>query len=110
MSDMMTAYRIPFAANLPWFTQPVTLQGVTYTLEFQFNAREQRWSMDILDVSEQPIIRGIMLNIKRDLNGQYGAYVLPKGMFFARDDSGANTPPTFNSFSVDHTLLFVDMS
>lgn len=103
-------YRIPFAANLPWFTQPVTFSGVTYTLEFQYNARESRWFMDVLDVSEAPILLGIPLNIKRDLTGQYGSYALPKGMFFCRDDSGANQPPTFTSFSVDHVLLFLDLS
>lgn len=107
---MMNAYPVPFAANKPWFSQPITLQGVTYTLEFQYNARAQRWFMDILDVSEQPLLLGIPLEIDRDLNGQYGAYVFPQGLFFCRDNSGQGQAPTLNSFSVDHVLLFVDLA
>lgn len=106
----LLAYKIPFAADRAWFSQPITLQGVAYTLEFQYNARAQRWFMDILDASEQPILLGIPLEIRRDLNGQYGAYVFPKGLFFCRDNSGSDNPPTLNSFNVDHQLLFVDLT
>ena len=110
MSTNTYTYAIPFVANKAWFTQPITLQNVAYTLEFQYNARAQRWFMDILDISEQPILVGIPLEIQRDLNGQYGAYVFPQGLFFCRDNSGAQAAPTFSSFSIDHQLLFVDLS
>ena len=103
-------YRIPFAINRIWFTQPITLQGISYVLEFQYNAREQRWFMDVLDVSEQPIVRGIMLCINRNLNGQYGSYVFPAGMFFCRDSTGENKEPTLGSFSLNHKLLFCDIA
>lgn len=108
--QVQNVYRIPFDVNARWFAQTVELQGVTYVLEFQYNAREQRWFMDILDVGETPLVRGICLTINRDLNGQYGSYVLPKGTFFCRDSSGAGREPTFTSFALDHVLLFLDQT
>lgn len=110
MSVEIVSYQIPFAAGSAWFQRPVTLQGVTYTLEFQYNARVQRWYMDILDIAEQPLLRGIRLEIDTNLNGQYGSYALPKGFFAVKDTTGQQQPATLNSFSVDHVLLFLDVT
>lgn len=102
-------YKITFPANLAWFTKTITLQGVTYTLEMQYNVREQLWYMSVLDAAENPIILGIPITIDRYLNQQYSSYLLPNGAFVAQDTSGAGEEPTFFSFSLNHQLLFLDI-
>lgn len=104
----MTIYLTPIQANLPWYFFSTTLSGNTYILRLRYNSRMQRWVMDIADAANNTIIAGMVLLINRNANGQYVAAGVPPGVFFAYDDSSQGTEATEFSFSIDHSLNYID--
>ena len=105
---MATLFTVPISNQLPWQTFKITLSGVIYSLNFKYNTRMARWTMDISDPSQNPILTGIPLLIQRNLTFQYYYLAIPPGVFFCTDDTGQETQPTQFSFGVDHTLYYVD--
>lgn len=104
----MAFLTIPISNQLPWQKFKTTLSGTIFTLEFRYNTRDNRWIMDILDPSENPILVGIPCLINRNLTGQYSYLSVPIGTIFATDDTGQQTQPTEFSFGIDHTLWYFD--
>lgn len=105
---MATLFTIPVGNVLPWMTFKITLSNVIYSLDFKYNTRMQRWTMDINDPSQNPLLTGIPLLIERNLTFQYFYLAIPPGVFFCTDDTGQETQPTLFSFGLDHTLFYVD--
>jgi hypothetical protein len=49
--------------DYPNSTQVVRLDGRDYTLRLVWNQRAERWSLDLLDDDEEPIIQGVALMV-----------------------------------------------
>jgi hypothetical protein len=45
----MAILEIPLRNDVPAYTFQIELEGVTYTLTVSFNARMNRWTMDVAD-------------------------------------------------------------
>jgi hypothetical protein len=103
-------YTIPARKDVPYYKFKITLAKTSYTLNFRFNGRMNRWILDINDVANNQIMSGIPILILRNLFNQYPELNLPNGIIFATDDTGKDTQPTMYSFGLDHTLWFVDES
>lgn len=104
----MTFFVVPLVNSLPFYKFRATFSGTLFTLYIRYNGRMQRYIMDVLDPSENPIVNGLPLLINRNIAGQYVSLALPEGIFFASDDTGQSNQPTQYSFGTDHTLWYED--
>lgn len=79
----------------PFFDLQVTLEDVTYTLEFKWNVRLSAWFMSIYDEQgTTPILVGLRL-VANWLLGSYNTGAQPPGAFMAFDTSGQGLDPDF---------------
>lgn len=70
---MVTFYAIPTQQGVPYYSQRTALDGRDYTLRFAWNERDGRWSLDLLESDETPIIQGMKLVTKAPLLRAYHA-------------------------------------
>lgn len=100
---------LPLGTASAWYTFRVGLSGVQYTFTIRYNSRMARWILDLADAQETPIITGVPLLIGLNLLGRFaGQTGVPIGKFYITDDTFGSTQPTRNSFSVTHTLWYLD--
>ena len=60
----MTVQQIPTdPLGLSSYSQLTTLEGTTYTLQFDYNQRCASWSLSIADASNVDIVNGIKLSV-----------------------------------------------
>jgi hypothetical protein len=77
---------LPFA-EFPFFTEEVTLDGVTYRLAFLWNTRASLWTVSFYDTTEAPIAEGLPITLDQEILGQYPTLGLPPGRLWAVDPS-----------------------
>jgi len=79
----------------PYSSQRTRLDGRDYVLRFAYNEREARWSLDVLDDEESPIIIGLKLVANWSLlhPHRYDPRC-PLGELVVADITGDGTPPT----------------
>jgi len=77
---------IPFQDS-PSFTEEVTIDGVVYLFEFNWNSRGEFWSMSIYDRDQNPLVLGIRMVIFHELIGQFVDRGLPPGELYVIDPS-----------------------
>jgi len=87
----MAVYRIPVrpSARSPFFEQRTSLDGAEYVLKFKWNERRSRWTFDLADQSEDPIISGVTVNTGFDFLARVTDSRKPAGILTALDSSGA---------------------
>lgn len=73
--------------------QPATLDGVTYTLRWQWSTREACWYVSLATEDGDPIWTGVKLVIGWPLGWRYKDPRAPKGLLIAIDTSGKDDPP-----------------
>lgn len=95
-------------SEVPWRSFRMTLSGVRYNLELQYNVRVDRWFLSIYDAAQNPILMSIPLLIGRALTVQYPTLPLPVGVLFVVDNSNKGTQPGLASFHLDHELIYGD--
>lgn len=87
---------IPVSVDTPLYTQRTTLDGREYILAFDWNGRENRWYLSILDVSGEPLANGIKLVANWPLLRRFTDPRLPTGVLMAIDYSpSSGEPPAF---------------
>lgn len=104
----MSILVVPLTQDLPWYTFTTSLDGISYTLEVQYNVRSERWYMSIADAIGTPVVSGIPLLINRDLLAPYRTYDVPAGGMVVIDNTGADAEPTLDSFLTTHALYYVE--
>ena len=57
----MRTLAIPTTPGLAYYTQRTRLDGREYNLRFAWNQGAERWTLDILDSEDTPIVVGIKL-------------------------------------------------
>jgi len=67
------------------FSQEIILDGSPYIFRFDWNIREEFWSMSVSKIDGTSIINGIKLVLGYDLFDQYRALDLPPGVMIAID-------------------------
>lgn len=78
----MASFIIPTRGDLLNYDQSVTLDGVVFNLQFRFNQRDDAWTLNVLDESQNRIKSGIklvanfpLLRLVRDLRRPAGELV-----------------------------------
>lgn len=104
----MATLRLPtFRANLD-HQYNITLDGETFTLEFHFNARANRWNMSIFDAENNAVRHGIRLVIGFDLLRLVALATKPQGTLTMVDTTGADIEPDSATFGVETQLRYTE--
>lgn len=97
-------FEIPLRSTPTQFS--VKLSGVLYVLVMTWKAAVNGgWFMDILDVNDNPIVRGIPLVTGADLLAQYG-YLKFGGQLFIQSDSDPDAVPSFTNLGITSHLYW----
>lgn len=59
------ALKLPVPSSA-WSSQDITLGGLTYTFEYAYNSRDERWRLSIY-YNEEPVILGVKIMGKSTL-------------------------------------------
>lgn len=100
----MTAYEIPLTPTPQRFS--ISLGGVRYQINLQWNRFSQAWAIDIYDSNKILLIGGVPLVTGTDLLEQFG-YVEIGGSLFAQTDNDTLAVPTFDNLGVNSHIYFV---
>lgn len=93
----MIEIRVPDAAHS---SQTVSLQGVDYILEFDYNKREEAWRITIKDVFGEPILYGLKVLPDTAVNGSYQVENF-SGYLFCSRNSGDAQRVVRDNFGID---------
>jgi hypothetical protein len=97
---------IPIKSDAAYYDLQVTLEDVTYTLEFRWNVRLEAWFMHILDAEGVNLIRaGLRLVVGWPLNA-YAAARTPPGAFLLVDTTGADEEAGLEDLGERHQLVY----
>lgn len=102
----MALLEIPLETDVSFYRYKIDLDDVTYTLEFRYNTRMKRWTMNILDEDETMVLSGIACNVGSLLNYKYADDNLPEGFMFFVDFTNGTLDPSRTSFGVDVQLFY----
>jgi hypothetical protein len=106
----MAFLEIPVRSDLPAYDFLIDLEGVTYQLAFQYNARRAGWTFSIRDAAGNDILIGIPVIVSTDLISRFKAEGAPPGTFVAWDTSGQNLNPTDSDFGSRVLFLYEEAS
>ena len=102
----MATLRLPlFPANFD-HQYNIVLDGVTLTIEFHYNARADRWNINMFDVEGVPIRHGIRLVIGFDLLRRIALATKPLGELSMVDTTGQDIEPTAATLDVETQLRY----
>lgn len=100
----LKAFEIPLSAQAQRFT--VDLLDVTYNMALSWNSNSASWTLDILDVGNNPLVLGCPLVTGMDLLAQY-EYLGIGGPLIVMSDSNSDNVPTFDNLGDASHLYFV---
>jgi hypothetical protein len=102
----MAILEIPIDATLNKFTQSMTLDGVTYGMDFFYNSRMELWTMTLKDVDDTILLAGIPLQTELHLTKDYAHLSIPKGEVFLVDTEGNQKDAGTDDFGDTIKLLY----
>lgn len=99
----------PQIFTIPLVTGPqtlsVSLAGITYNMTVYWNYVMQSWILDIADVNDAPLVRGIPLVTGLDLLEQF-SYIGIDGQLFVQTTNDPSAIPTFDNLGQESNLYF----
>lgn len=94
--------------NLPVYREEVTLDNVSYILDFIWNERTEQWALNLLQSDETPIAEGIKLVLEYELFDVFKTLPnMPPGELFCVDNTGEETKITRNNLGDTVELVYV---
>lgn len=100
----MTIYEIPTSSDNQTFT--ISLVGVTYQINLYWSDINNSWTIDILDISNNPILTGIPVVANVDLLAPFG-YLNFGGRLIAQTDHNVDAPPSQSNLGTAGHIYFV---
>lgn len=98
---------IPFSNQFANFSEEVTLDGVSYRLEFKYNSRSGQWTLSILDIDGVALVSGIPLVLNFNLFEQYPDRGLPPGEFYVVDTTDKEVAVDRDNMGVILNLIYI---
>jgi len=98
---------IPFFNRFANFSEELTVDGISYRLEFTYNGRSAQWSMSIFDIDQNPLVCGVPLVMNFNLFYQYPGRGLPKGEFYVVDTTEEEERVTRENMGTILTLTYI---
>ncbi len=98
----------PQIPAIPFFSQTYVLDGVTYTLQFEWNDRDLGWYVEVYDEPGQVLLMG-----QCRLVGDWFCYLaqtvrFPPGLLRVRDTTGQGESPTLEGLGARFQLYYTD--
>ncbi len=92
------------------YVEKLTFEGKVYILRIRYNARMDRWLMDISDASSNLLLAGIVLTEEwgcttRFVDNELG---IPPGMFLCLDKTGMHQEANGTNMGKDVIFLYVE--
>ena len=104
----MAIIRIPLDQDSPEFVQQTQLDGITYTLRFHWNEREQSWYLAIGDVDDVPIVTSRKMVSEWPMLHREQSERKPPGSLWVVDLTGSGEPPGLSDLDKRVVLLYLD--
>lgn len=92
------------------YSLDISLNGVVFTLRFDWNTRDEAWTMDIVDNTPADILTGVKLVPNYLLVKQYAMRPgMPEGDFYLLDTSTIKLDKivTYDNFGDRYRLMFL---
>lgn len=103
----VTYQQLPLRPNIGAQSFRLDLGGTIYRLVFSWNRVSGCWVMDVLDVNDVPILRGVPLVTGADLLGQYAYLDIGGGGHMVTLTVGdLDAPPTYVNLGSDGRLYW----
>jgi len=93
-----------------FFSQRTVFNGVVYGLNFRYNARMDRWLVDVLDANQNMLLAGQPLLGGWDVLHRFqGVVNVPAGILLPVDMSGQGRDPQEFTLGSDVQLFFLPL-
>lgn len=103
--------KIPIKQNAASWTQRMTLDGVSYILDFAWNGRDGAYYLSILDATGTPLIRSRKLVANRPILKRYRFVAgIPAGEIIASDPTKTIEYPGYGQLGLEVPLYYFDKS
>lgn len=104
----MLYFEIPLRSDFPSYFQKVTLDEVVYTLSFRFNARMNKWIMDISSSAGVALLEGLPLTQGMPLTYRFVGRTadFPLGQFWIIDETEQGGDPDRDTLGQDIKLIY----
>jgi len=102
------AVEVPMESGSLHWEQSVTLDGVPYTMLFQYNRRAGHWYLHLSDAEGAPIGSSLRLVINLPLLRRLHAVGGPPGELILVDESSSPRDPQRDDLGVRHRLYYLD--
>lgn len=106
----MAYLEVPLRTDIYAYTQKTTIEGVVYTLGLRYNARMERWVLDIMDAAGTMLLAGVKMLVNYPVTRRFIGRVagLPEGHFMVVDETGQARNPTQDNLGDDIKLIYVE--
>jgi len=106
----MAYLEVPLRSGVYSYTQKTTIESVVYTLGLRYNARMERWVVDIMDAAGNMLLAGVKLLINLPLTRRFVGTLegFPEGQFMIVDETGQERNPTRDDLGDDIKLIYVE--
>ena len=100
---------IPIKRGAASWTQRMTLDGLSYSLDFAWNGRNKAWFLGILDATGVALVTSRKIVTNRPLLKRFRFVAgLPTGELFASDPTGMIEYPGYDELGVAVPLLYFE--
>ena len=91
-----------------FFNQRTVIDGVTYVLTFRYNARMDRWILDVADANQNTLVAGAVIQGGWPVISRYRgiAIGIPVGAFLAIDMTLQGRDPQEFTLGADVPMLY----
>lgn len=105
----MALLNIPIKRGAASWTQRMTLDGLSYVLDFAWNGRDAAWYLGIYDASGAPLILSRKIVTNRPLLKRLRFVAgLPAGELFASDPTSAIEYPGYDELGKAVPLIYFE--
>jgi hypothetical protein len=88
----MAYYTIPTSTTEARYKQLVSIDGVDYTLQFDWNQREGKWYLRVL-INDEILVSGVKIVVNYSLLDKFKDTRMPSGILMALDSIGEDDDP-----------------
>lgn len=107
----MAIQNVPVKRDASSWTQRMTLDGISYILDFAWNGRDGAWYLGLLDAAGNPLMLGRKIVSNRPLLKRLRFTPgLPAGELFANDPTATVDYPGYNDLGKTVKLLYFERS
>jgi len=104
----MSVLKIPLRSDVGSFEFSIEIENNIYFFELKYNARAERWILNIFNFNREALLLGIPLLTDTDLISQYPIEGLFENLIFMYDKLGLQRNATRDDLGKDIIMLYGD--